>query len=87
MSSTTTNNKMKSQLGKKLSFADMSDGKPGPTNIHDIREKIFSLSLIARGDQSNNLHREKSMNCMRYQLGLYANYPLANAILCGADKR
>ena len=77
---------MTSHLAKKLSFADLTDGKAhAQPNINDL--KIFSLSLIARGEQSNNLHKEKSMNSMRYHLGLYSNYPLANGILCGANKR
>jgi hypothetical protein len=65
-----------------LSLADFADGKP--TNGKG-NQGIFSMSLVARGEK--DLHKEKSMNGVRYSLGLYANYPLANGILCGGAKR
>ena len=101
MSALSPNNNIKSSKKKKnatkkvvsfrkhMSFADMSDGKPTKNvDMNDIKN-FFSHSLIARpsGHASTNLQREKSMNGLRFQLGLYANYPLANAILCGGSKR
>jgi hypothetical protein len=48
---------------------------------------LHSLSMIARGNNRQDIHKEKAMNDVRHSVGLYKSYPLTNDILAGALKR
>jgi hypothetical protein len=65
-------------------YAQFQDGMPAS---HDIENQTFSFSKVAKRNSSGALHREKSMNDVRYSVGLYTDYKLANAMLAGAKKR
>jgi hypothetical protein len=71
------------EMQRTVRFADIQDGRPG----FDAGNELFSLSLIARGHQKNELHSEENMNNVRCQLGLYKNYPLAYSILINSSRR
>ena len=65
-------------------YAQFQDGM---SSSHDIENQTFSFSKVAGKRNAKALHREKSMNDVRHSVGLYKDYPLANAMLAGAPKR
>lgn len=60
------------------------DGAPSK---RDGEVLLHSLSMIARGNNRKDIHKEKVMNDVRHSVGLYKGYPLANDVLAGAQKR
>eukprot|EP00934_Nitzschia_sp_Nitz4_P006552 Nitzschia sp. Nitz4//scaffold58_size112336//30470//31967//NITZ4_004023-RA/size112336-augustus-gene-0.2-mRNA-1//1//CDS//3329554959//6542//frame0 len=71
-------------LSHNSSFADFQDGCPA---VRETEILFNSLSMIARGNNGKDIHKETKMNDVRHAVGLYVNYPLANDILAGANKR
>mmetsp|Transcript_59228 Transcript_59228/g.171144 ORF Transcript_59228/g.171144 Transcript_59228/m.171144 type:complete len:419 (-) Transcript_59228:179-1435(-) len=69
---------------KRGTFAEFMDGAP---SRRDGEKLLHSLSMIARGNLKKDIHKEKVMNDMRYSVGLYNKYILANEMLSGSGKR
>lgn len=71
-------------MSRKESMSIFQDGAPSKG---DGEVLLHSLSMIARGNNKKDFHKEKTMNDVRLSVGLYSSYPLANNILAGARKR
>lgn len=74
----------KQNLMRMMTFTSLMDGAPSK---RDGEALLYSLSMIARGNNKKDIHKEKSMNDVRFSVGLYNDYPLANDILAGSLKR
>ena len=65
-------------------MSNYQDGAPSKGNGEVL---LHSLSMIIRGNNKREIHKEKVMNDVRHAVGLYKNFPLTNDILAGALKR
>jgi hypothetical protein len=71
-------------MKRQSTLSMFQDGAP---SRGDGEVLLHSLSMIARGNNKKEIHKEKVMNDVRQSVGLYKRYPLANDILAGALKR
>ena len=69
------------------SLSQFQDGGETSNNGPLLKTMMTSFGRVKKGANKKELHKENSMNVVRKSLGLYQDYPLANALLAGSSKR